>query len=111
MLDNIKELCKIMKAIVCTKSGSPEVLQFKEIEKPIPKDNEVLIRIYATTVTSGDVILRKLHPLFFLLLRWFGLKRKKIPGHELAGEIETAPSTSPSRAHAFAVRDIVPCVR
>ena len=89
MLDNIKELCKIMKAIVCTKSGSPEVLQFKEIEKPIPKDNEVLIRIYATTVTSGDVILRKLHPLFFLLLRWFGLKRKKIPGHELAGEIET----------------------
>lgn len=79
-----------MKAIIWTKYGPPEVLQLKEVEKPTPKDNEVLIRVLASTVTRGDIMLRKLHPLLFLPLRLFGTRRKKIPGHEFAGVIESA---------------------
>ena len=79
-----------MKAVVWTKYGTPDGLQLKEVKKPTPKDNEVLIRVLATTVTTGDVILRKLHPLLFLPLRLFGMRRKKIPGHEFAGVIESA---------------------
>lgn len=74
-----------MKAIVCAKYGPPEGLQLKKLEKPIPNDNEILIRIYATTVTFGDAMLRKLK---FPLRLFFGLKKNSILGHELAGEIE-----------------------
>jgi 2-desacetyl-2-hydroxyethyl bacteriochlorophyllide A dehydrogenase len=77
-----------MKAMVCTKSGSPEVLELKEVEKPTPGDNEVLVKIHGATVTRGDVIFRKLPRLLFLPMRLFGFRWKKIPGHELAGEIE-----------------------
>ena len=78
-----------MKAIVCTKHGPPEVLQLKEIEKPKPKENEVLVKVHAATVTQGDVMLRKLHPLMYLPMSLFGVKRKMIPGHEFAGVIES----------------------
>lgn len=76
-----------MKAIVCTKHGGPEVLQFQEVATPTPADHEVLIQVHAATVTRGDVMLRKLHPLMLLPMRLFGVRRKKIPGHEFAGEI------------------------
>jgi NADPH:quinone reductase-like Zn-dependent oxidoreductase len=79
-----------MKAIVCTKYGPPDFLQLQEVDKPAPKEDEVLTRVYAATVTRGDVMLRKLHPLLFLPLQLFGMRRKKIPGHEFAGVIESA---------------------
>jgi len=84
-----------MKAIIFTKYGAPDVLQLTEVAKPTPKDNEVLIRIYATTVTAGDCELRSFKiPLFIWLpLRlYMGLRkpRKQILGQELAGEIEAA---------------------
>src|SRR2546428_3290038 len=83
-----------MKAIVCTKYGSPDVLKVMEVETPTPKDNEVLIRVYAATVTAGDCGLRslKLPLLWQLLVRMgFGIRgpRKKILGQELAGEVES----------------------
>ena len=82
-----------MKAMVLTKFGPPDVLQLQEVAKPTPKDHEVLIRIYATTVTAGDCELRSLKfPLAFRLpLRiYVGLIRPRpmILGQELAGEIE-----------------------
>ncbi len=88
-----------MKAIECTKYGPPEVLQFIEIEKPIPKNKEVLIKIYATTVHIGDTKIRSFEPglgvvqdmLFKPLMRIIvGFKgpRNKILGMELAGKVE-----------------------
>ncbi len=80
-----------MKAIVCTKWGSPDVLELKEVEKPIPKENEVLIKIIATTVTQGDSRIRSLRWFWLPVRIMFGLRkpRKTILGHELAGEIES----------------------
>jgi len=89
-----------MKAVICTKYGPPEVLQFAEVQKPTPKDKEVLIKIYATTVHIGDTKIRRLEPgygpvtdFFFKpimrLIMGFRGPRKPILGMELAGVIET----------------------
>ncbi len=83
-----------MKAIVFTRYGPPDVLQLKEVAKPAPKDNQVLIRIHATTVTSGDARLRSVNvPTGFRLIMRivFGFTgpRKPILGMELAGKIES----------------------
>jgi NADPH:quinone reductase-like Zn-dependent oxidoreductase len=78
-----------MKAIVITKHGSPDGLQLQEVEKPTPHVNEVLVKVYATSVTAGDVILRSLSfPLRLIFRLVSGYGRNKILGHELAGEIE-----------------------
>lgn len=85
-----------MKAVVCTKYGPPEVLQHREIEKPVPGKNEVLIKIITTSVTASDCIVRgfKLplwHPIGFLMGLVLGFKKPRNPilGMVLAGEIES----------------------
>ena len=83
-----------MKAIVWTKYGPPDVLELREVEKPAPKDNEMLIKVRATTVTAGDCEMRSLKFPILLSLPmrlWRGLLKPRgtaIPGTELAGEIE-----------------------
>jgi NADPH:quinone reductase-like Zn-dependent oxidoreductase len=77
-----------MKAIVVTKYGPPEVLQLVEVEKPTPKENEVLIKVHAATVNATDPVFRKGKP--FIARFFTGLTKPKnpIPGNEFAGEIE-----------------------
>jgi NADPH:quinone reductase-like Zn-dependent oxidoreductase len=83
-----------VKAVVWTKYGPPEVLELREVEKPTPKEDEVLIKIYATTVTAGDCEMRNLKFPIYLSLPirvWRGFLKPKgnsIMGTELAGEID-----------------------
>ncbi len=84
-----------MKAILCTKYGPPEVLQLKEVEKPAPEDNEVLIKVYATTCHIGDVRIRSFNVPFWQMIPfrlYLGIRKPKrsILGMELAGEVEAA---------------------
>lgn len=91
-----------MKAIVIEEFGPPEVLRLKEVDKPVPQENEILVRVHASTVNYGDLIARNFRNIpsreFNMpLLLWlparivFGLKKptKKILGNEFAGEVET----------------------
>lgn len=83
-----------MKAALCTKYGPPEVLELKEVKKPAPKDDEILIKVHATTVTSGDTRVRGFRvPLSFWLFARIALgfrgPRQNILGADLAGEIES----------------------
>ena len=77
-----------MKAIVSNKYGSPDVLEFKEVKKPTPLDNQVLVKIHAASLNFGNLVLLKGEP--FLARFAFGLRRPKysIPGGDIAGRVE-----------------------
>jgi NADPH:quinone reductase-like Zn-dependent oxidoreductase len=79
-----------MKAIICAKYGLPDVLRLEEVEKPVPKDNEVRIRMHAAVVTPADCSFRRADP--FMVRLVYGLTKPKNPilGVELAGVIESA---------------------
>ena len=78
-----------MKAVLLRRPGAADVLEFAEVDKPMPASNQVLVRIRAATVTRGDVALRRMPRMMWPLLRFgMGLQRKRILGHEFAGEIE-----------------------
>src|SRR3972149_6620871 len=92
----------LMKAVVYTKYGPPEVLELKEVEKPAPKDHEVLIRVHATSVNFGDLLARNIKDIspgkfsmpllfWFFAKMYFGFTKPKITilGSEFAGEIES----------------------
>lgn len=79
-----------MKAIICEKYGSPEVLKLTEIDKPVPEDDQVLVKIHAASINLGNLVLLKGEP--FLARFAFGLRRPKypIPGGDTAGVVEDA---------------------
>jgi NADPH:quinone reductase-like Zn-dependent oxidoreductase len=80
-----------MKAIVCTKYGSPDVLQLQDVAKPAPKDDEVLIKIHAASINSRDWRMLRANP-FFIRLRPGGFlqPKNKILGGDVAGRVEAA---------------------
>jgi NADPH:quinone reductase-like Zn-dependent oxidoreductase len=77
-----------MKAIVYTKYGSPDVLQLKKVAKPVPRDNEVLVKIYATTVNRTDTATIRAKPFFARIFTGILKPKKQTPGTEFAGRIE-----------------------
>lgn len=77
-----------MKAIVYEKYGSPDVLQLKEVEKPTPKDNEVLVKVYAASVNAGDWHILRGEPLLRLMGNGLLKPKHKILGDDIAGRVE-----------------------
>lgn len=91
VLVQAQEPAKLMKAVVCTQYGSPgEALQFKEVEKPVPKDDEVLVKIRAAAVNPADVHLMRGIPLLLRLVFRVGLRKPKNPflGVDISGRVE-----------------------
>lgn len=102
MIESKQSWMKLMKAVVYTEYGSPDVLKLKEVAKPIPKDNEILVQVHAASVRIGDIWVRNIKAIsasqfsmsfpFWVLTRlMFGVNKPKINilGAEFAGEVET----------------------
>ena len=90
-----------MKAVTCTRYGPPEVLELRELEKPVPNDREVRIRIFATSVTASDCIIRGAkipvwHPMGLMVRLAIGFTkpRQPIPGIVFAGEVDSLGSNA-----------------
>ena len=81
-----------MRAIVHDRYGPPEVLRVDEVERPVPSDDEILVRVHATTVTQTDCHMRRARPLFWRLMLGLRRPRKGILGLEFAGVVEAAGS-------------------
>ncbi|MBL4709956.1 MAG: NAD(P)-dependent alcohol dehydrogenase [Flavobacteriales bacterium] len=77
-----------MKAIVCTKYGAPDVLELQEVRKPIPKENEVLIKVVASSVTTADTMMRKGSPYFGRLFIGLLKPKNSIPGTGFSGRVD-----------------------
>jgi len=87
-----------MKAVICTKYGTPEVLQIQEVSKPIPNDNQILVKVVATAVNSGDVRVRSLDVKGFMkvimrLVLGISRPRKSILGVVFSGVVESIGAT------------------
>ena len=81
-----------MRAVVHDRYGPPEVLRIEDVEKPVPKDDEVLVRVRATTVTQTDCHMRRARPLLWRLMLGLRRPKRRILGLELAGEVEAVGS-------------------
>ena len=88
-IKNLKMNTKKMKAMISTKYGGPEILQLQEVDKPVPKDNEILVRIYAGTITSAETMMRTGYPLIGRLFMGILKPKNRISGTGFAGEIES----------------------
>ncbi|WP_261303128.1 NAD(P)-dependent alcohol dehydrogenase [Paenibacillus andongensis] len=85
-----------MRAIICTKYGTPDVLHLQEVEKPTPKDNEVRIRLHAAIVTPSDCAFRKADPFIVRLMYGLGKPKHAVLGVEFAGEIDAVGKAAAS---------------
>jgi len=92
-----------VKAVVHDRYGPPEVLRLEEVERPVPKDDEVLVRVRATTVTQTDCHMRRARPFVWRFLLGLRRPKRRILGQELAGEVEAVGSA----VSGFAVGDRV----
>ena len=83
-----------MKAIVCTKYGSPDVLQLKEVEKPTPKDNEALVKVHAASLNAAD--LETLRGVFIVRIVAPRKPMYKILGSDISGRVEAVGRNRPA---------------
>jgi NADPH:quinone reductase-like Zn-dependent oxidoreductase len=82
-----------MRAVVHDRYGPPEVLRLEDVERPVPKEDEVLVRVHASSVTRSDCGYRAAHPFFSRVFTGLRRPRRRIVGMELAGAVETVGSS------------------